>query len=60
MNFPVEHPQFITITVDEWKHLLKPEKYKLIILESLSFLAKEWVKIFDFCLVVGDNTNNGE
>ena len=49
MNFPVEHPQFITITVDEWKRLLKLDKYKLILLESLSFLVIEKrVKIFDF------------
>ncbi|MEQ9422867.1 MAG: transposase [Cyclobacteriaceae bacterium] len=41
MNLASEHPQFITITVHEWKNLLKPKKYKNIILDSLSFLVKE-------------------
>jgi len=52
MNFPTAHPQFITITVYEWKHLLKPDKYKCIILKSLSFLVKEQrVKVFGFVIM---------
>ncbi|MEM9078825.1 MAG: hypothetical protein AAGC43_17425 [Bacteroidota bacterium] len=52
MNFPIEHPQFITITVYEWKHLLKPDKYKTIILDSLSFLVKEKrVIVFGFVIM---------
>ncbi|MBY0477268.1 MAG: hypothetical protein K2Q24_06455 [Chitinophagaceae bacterium] len=36
-----QHPQFFTATILEWKHLLKEDKYKDIILESLRFLVKE-------------------
>ena len=32
-------PQFYTATILDWKKLLKPEKYKLIIIESLQFLV---------------------
>jgi REP element-mobilizing transposase RayT len=38
---PADHPHFITITIYEWKHLLKPDKYKDLILESLRFLVRE-------------------
>lgn len=30
-----------TATILEWKHLLKPEKYKDVIIESLTFIVKE-------------------
>ena len=46
--------QFFTATILEWKKLLKPNKYKQIILESLSFLVSEnRVKIYGF--VIMDN-----
>lgn len=35
------HTQFFTATILEWKPLLKPDKYKEIITDSLSFLVKE-------------------
>ncbi len=35
------HPQFITATILEWKHLLKDDAYKDIIISSLQFLHKE-------------------
>jgi len=35
------HPQFFTATILEWKHLLKPDKYKEIIIDSLRLLTKE-------------------
>lgn len=34
-----EYPQFFTATILEWKHLLKPDKYKGILVESLRFLV---------------------
>ncbi len=40
INFD-HHPQFFTATILEWKHLLKPDEYKHIIVESLLFLKKE-------------------
>jgi len=35
------HPQFFTATILEWKHLLKEDKFKNIIIESLRFLHTE-------------------
>lgn len=35
-----ENPQFFTATILEWKRLLKPEKYKDIIISSLQFLVE--------------------
>ncbi len=34
-----EWPQFFTATIQEWKHLLKEDKYKNAIVESLKFLV---------------------
>jgi putative transposase len=35
------YPQFFTATILEWKHLLKEDTYKDIIINSLLFLKKE-------------------
>jgi putative transposase len=35
-----ESPQFFTANILEWKRLLKPDKYKDIIISSLEFLVK--------------------
>ncbi len=35
------HPQFFTATILEWKHLLKADEFKDIIINSLQFLKKE-------------------
>ncbi len=35
------HPQFFTATILEWKHLLKDDVFKDIIIKSLQFLKKE-------------------
>ena len=52
MDFPVNHPQFVTITVHEWKHLLKPDKYKKIIIDSLAFLVEQKrIKLFAFVIM---------
>ena len=40
---------FTTATVKDWKHLLKPDKYKQIITDSMAFLAAEgsvWIYAF--------------
>ena len=34
-------PQFYTATIKDWKKLLKPEKYKMVVIESLHYLFKE-------------------
>ncbi len=41
MDLPQFHPQYFTATILDWQHLLKPEKYKDIIIQSLQFLVKE-------------------
>jgi len=49
-----ESPQFFTATILEWKRLLKPDKYKEIIVSSLQFLVEnKRVKVNAF--VVMDN-----
>lgn len=46
------HPYFFTATINGWKHLLKPNKYKDIIIDSLAFLVKEKrVKIYGFVIM---------
>ncbi|MBC7401456.1 MAG: transposase [Mucilaginibacter sp.] len=35
------HAQFFTVTILEWKHLLKPDAFKDIIINSLLFLKNE-------------------
>ena len=43
---------FTTATVKGWKHLLKPDKYKTIITESLSFLVEEQtVRVYAFVIM---------
>jgi putative transposase len=40
-QYAQEWPQFFTATIQEWKHLLKEENYKNIIVDALRFLVKE-------------------
>jgi REP element-mobilizing transposase RayT len=48
-----EHVQFFTATILEWKHLLKPDKYKQIILNSLRFLVEQKrVKVYGFVIMI--------
>ncbi len=42
-----QYIQFFTATILWWKKLLKPDKYKQLIVESMRFLAKDGrVKIY--------------
>ena len=44
--------QFFTATILEWKPLLKQDKYKQVIMDSLSFLVrKERIKLFGFVVM---------
>ena len=45
---------FFTATILEWRHLLKPDKYKNIIIESLQYLVKER-RIIINAFVIMDN-----
>ena len=40
-QYAQEWPQFFTATIQEWKHLLKEDKYKNIIVDTLKFLVTE-------------------
>ena len=40
-QYSQEWSQFFTATIQDWKHLLKEDKYKNIIVDSLKFLATE-------------------
>ncbi|MBS1610824.1 MAG: transposase, partial [Bacteroidetes bacterium] len=48
----IEYPQYFTATNLEWQKLLKPDKYKDIIINSLRFLVQDnRVKIFAFVIM---------
>jgi len=40
-EYATNHTQFFTATILDWKNLLKPDKYKDIVIESLGFLVKD-------------------
>ncbi len=47
-----EYPHFFTATNLEWKKLLKPDKYKAIIISSMKFIVQDKrVKIFSFVIM---------
>jgi putative transposase len=47
-----EYPQFFTATILDWKHLLRPDKYKDILIGSLKFLVQNCrIKLFGFVLM---------
>lgn len=50
----MNYPYFYTATILEWKHLLKPDKYKDIIIQSLYFFSTQ-NKIKVFGLVIMPN-----
>jgi putative transposase len=41
LNRTTYHPQFFTATILEWKHLLKSDIYKMIIVDSLKHLVEQ-------------------
>jgi putative transposase len=51
-QYAQECPQFFTATIQKWKHLLKEDKYKNIIVDTLKFLvAEEKVTINGFFIM---------
>ena len=42
-GYAQEWPHFFTATIQEWKHLLKEDKYKNIIVDTLKFLVMEGI-----------------
>ena len=50
--FEPYYPHFFTATILEWKHLLKPDKYKHIITSSLDFLtSQKRVAVYGFVIM---------
>ena len=48
----ISHPQFFTAIILEWKHLLKPDKYKDVLITSLKFLVdNNRIKLFAFVIM---------
>src|ERR1700751_509008 len=46
------HPVFFTATIKDWKNLLKPEKYKIIILKNLQKAVHEnKVILYAYCIM---------
>jgi hypothetical protein len=50
MEKVIFYPVFFTATIREWKHLLKPDKYKIIVLNNLKQLVDD-KKIYLICLL---------
>ena len=53
-NLPYRYTDlyFTTATVSGWKHLLKPEKYKTMITDSMAFLVQEQtVRVYAFVIM---------
>ena len=52
MVYEDNHPQFFTATINEWNHLLKDDKAKDIIINSLRFLVTEnRIKVYGFVIM---------
>lgn len=50
--FIAEYPQFFTATNLEWKKLLRPDKYKDIIINSFRFLVEnKRIKLYAFVIM---------
>ena len=52
MLFSEYYPDYFTAAILEWKHLLKQDEYKNVIISSLRFLVKEnRLKVYGFCIM---------
>ena len=52
VNFSEYYPDYFTANILEWKHLLKPNKFKDIIISSLDYLVQERrIKLFGFVIM---------
>jgi REP element-mobilizing transposase RayT len=52
MEKVILYPVFFTATIRGWKHLLKPEKYKIIVLNNLKELVEEKkVYLYAYCIM---------
>lgn len=52
MQIIEEYPYFFTATILEWKHLLKPDKFKDIIINSFEYMVcKNRMKLYAFVIM---------
>lgn len=52
MIFSELYPDYFTATILEWKHLLKPDKYKNLSISSLEFLVvQKRIKVYGFVIM---------
>ncbi|MEP2671262.1 MAG: transposase [Cyclobacteriaceae bacterium] len=52
MEYSKKHPEFLTVTCLEWKHVLKEDKFKNIIIKSLTYLTREKrINIYAFVIM---------
>jgi putative transposase len=48
----IHHPVFFTATIRDWKNLLQPDKYKIIILNNLKELVtKNEIILYAYCVM---------
>ena len=49
-----EHAEFLTVTCLDWRHVLKEDRFKDIVIDSLRFLSKEGrINVYGFSALVG-------
>ena len=54
-EYPLHWPQFYAATILEWKPLLKPGKYKEIIVSSLQYLTiNKKITLYAFVILPGN------
>lgn len=69
MRYSKQPAEFLTVTCLEWKHILKEDRFKDIIIESLTFLTEaNRVSVYGFVImsnhlhliwqILGDHTRN--
>jgi REP element-mobilizing transposase RayT len=46
MDFPIRHPDFTTVTCLDWQPLLRDNRHKDLIIDSMRYLARERKAIF--------------
>jgi len=52
MDKIIHHPEFMTATIVGWQHLLKPDKYKICILQKLqSLVDDDKIILYAYCIM---------
>jgi putative transposase len=52
MEKVLSHAQFMTATIKKWKRLLKPDKYKIIVLQILKQLVHDnKIILYAYCIM---------